>query len=89
MENRSRTSAIRRTSALIFPGAPNMPFAYSNCQFSKPHLKKGRRQRAEGRRKEDPDLSFCLLPPALCLKLTELWLAQVKTAVNVVKTGGG
>jgi hypothetical protein len=55
---------------------------YSNCQFSKPHLKKGRRQRAEGRRKENPDLSFCLLPPALCLKLTELWLAQVKTAVN-------
>jgi hypothetical protein len=56
--------------------------SYSNCQFSKPHLKKGRRQRAEGRRKENPDLSFCLLPSALCLKLTELWLAQVKTAVS-------
>jgi hypothetical protein len=54
---------------------------YSRVQSSKPHLKKGRRQRAEGRRKENPDLSFCLLPPALCLKLTELWLAQVKPAV--------
>jgi hypothetical protein len=42
----------------------------------------GRGQRAEGRRKDPDFLSFCLLPPALCLKLTELWLAQVKTAVK-------